>query len=399
MKPTGPHRSNRLTDKAIKAIKEPGRYPDGDSLYLVADHQYAKRWVLRITVQGRRRDIGLGSYKHVSLAEARAKAFEYRRVARAGQDPLLVLRDNEAVPSFEELARSYYDLHKAQWRNPKHRQQWINTLEQYAFPTIGRRPVNQISTPDIVALLSPIWFEKRETARRVKQRIAAVLDDAKGKGHLHGENPVAGVSASLKDGKQFKPKHHRAIDYRDLPALVAELRSDNSFSMTRLALEWTVLTAARTIETIGAKWDEIDEKKQVWIIPGERMKAGVEHRVPLADRCLEILDQVRPITSAGPFVFEGRRPKRPMSDMTMLTLLKRHGIDATVHGMRSTFRDWCSEQTSFPHAAVEKCIAHTIKDKAEAAYARSDLLDRRREIMDAWEKYVGSGEIVRTRDD
>ncbi len=387
-KPKGRHLTNKLTDKAIKGVKKPGRYGDGGGLYLVADNPSAKRWIWRGVIQGRRTDVGLGSYGRVSLSDARDIAREYVKIARAGDDPRLTLRNSGGVPDFETAARAYHKQHKKRWKNTKHRQQWINTLSDYAFPAIGKRPVDKIATPEIVALLSPIWFEKPETAKRVRQRISAVLDDAKGRGHLNGENPVSGVSASLKADKRTRPQHFRAMDYRDLPEFIQWLRNDDIPAMSRLALEFTILCAARTGEVVNATWSEIDTEKSLWTIPAERMKMDREHRVPLSARCLEILDTVRPITQTAGWLFEGQRSRKPMSSMAMLALLKRHKIPATVHGFRSTFRDWCSEQTGFPYAAVERCLAHEPGNKVEAAYARSDLLDRRREIMVAWETFA-----------
>ncbi len=384
--------TNQLTVKAIDAISDPGRYRDGGGLYLVADNKTAKRWLLRIMVQGRRRDLGLGSYPLVSLSEARELARLYLKAARTGDDPTVTLRRSSSIPDFETVARDYFTQHKARWKNAKHRQQWITTLEQYAFPVLGKRRIDDITTPDVVSVLSPIWFEKHETARRLKQRIATVFDDAKGKGHLAGENPVAGVSASLKRDKRLRPQHFAAMDYRDLPAFIARLRSDDTPAMAKLALEFTILTAARTGEVINARWDEIDIGKRLWTIPASRMKAGKEHRVPLSDRAVAIIETIRPVTEAGGWIFEGQRTRKPLSNMAMLKLLERMKVPVTVHGFRSTFRDWCGETTGFPHAAIEKCLAHEVSNKVEAAYARSDLLDRRREIMAAWESYLASGE-------
>jgi integrase len=383
--------TNQLTVKSIDAISEPGRYRDGGGLYLVADNKTAKRWLLRIMVQGRRRDLGLGSYPLVSLSEARELARQYLKAARAGDDPTVTLRRSSSMPDFETVARDYFAQHKARWKNAKHRQQWITTLEQYAFPVLGKRRIDDITTPDVVSVLSPIWFEKHETARRLKQRIAMVFDDAKGKGHLAGENPVAGVSASLKRDKRMRPQHFAAMDYRELPAFIAKLRSDDTPAMAKLALEFTILTAARTGEVIKARWDEIDASKRIWTVPADRMKAGREHRVPLSERALAIIETVRPVTEVGGWLFEGQRPRKALSNMAMLKLLERMKVPVTVHGFRSTFRDWCGETTGFPHAAIEKCLAHEVANKVEAAYARSDLLDRRREIMAAWESYLSSG--------
>lgn len=388
-KSTGRHRAQQLTVKAIDAISKPGRYGDGGGLYLVADNKSAKRWLLRVMVHGKRKDIGLGSYRHVSLSDARDLARKYVKAARDGDDPTKTLRKQAAVPDFESVARAYYERHKGRWKNQEHRHQWITTLATYVFPKIGKRQIDQISTPEIVAVLSPIWFEKHQTARRVKQRIATVFDDAKGKGHLTGENPVAGVSASLKTDKRLgRPKHFAAMDYRDLPSFVERLCADDPPPMSRLALEFTILTATRTGEVIKGRWCEIDLDKALWTIPPERMKMGREHRVPLPDRCLQILNTVRPITEAGGWLFEGKRPGRHLSKQAMRKLLERLNEPYTIHGFRSTFRVWCSEQTGFPYAAVERCLAHEPGNKTEAAYARSDLLDRRREIMAAWQTYA-----------
>ena len=387
-----PRQVNQLTVKAIEAISEPGRYRDGAGLYLVADNKTAKRWLLRIMIQGRRRDLGLGSYPIVGLSEARDLARDYVRAARSGEDPTVTLRRSAATPLFEKVARDYFENHRARWKNEKHRQQWINTLEQYVFPAIGKRPIDQITTPEIVAVLYAIWFEKHETARRLKQRIATVFDDAKGKGYLSGENPVTGVASSLKRDKRIRPRHFAAMDYRDVPAFIATLRSDERPAMAKLALEFTILTAARTGEVINARWDEIDSEKAIWTIPAERMKAGREHRVPLCERALEILRTVQPVTREGGWLFEGQRARKPLSNMAMLKLLERMQIKVTVHGFRSSFRDWAGETTGFPHAAIEKCLAHEVSNKVEAAYARSDLLDRRREIMSAWSRFLASSE-------
>lgn len=391
-KPTGRHKSQQLTVKAIEGISAPGRYPDGGGLYLVADNKSAKRWLLRIMVQGKRCDLGLGSYPVVGLSEARDFARDYVREARSGNDPRITLRNRvNSTPDFETVARDYHEQHKGRWKNLKHQQQWINTLEYYAFPTIGKRPIDQITTPEVVAVLSPIWFEKHETARRLKQRIATVFDDAKGRGNFAGENPVTGVSASLKTDKRLsRPKHFAAMDYRDLPGFIAWLRGDDVPAMSRLALEFTILTAARTGEVINARWGEINEEKALWTIPADRIKTGKEHRVPLSNRVIEILATVKPITETRGWLFEGQRPGKPMSNMAMLKLLERMQVPVTVHGFRSTFRDWCAETTGFPHAAIEKCLAHEVANAVERAYARSDLLDKRREIMAAWAAYAQS---------
>lgn len=293
------------------------------------------------------------------------------------------------VDTFESAARKVYEINYPTWKNPKHRAQWINTLERYVFPHIGNTSVSQISTPDILNVLTPIWNEKRETARRVKQRMATVFDWAMAKGYVTS-NPVAGVIQALPKHGQ-RPSHMSAMPYAELPRYIQTVRQLGA-PESACALEFTILTAARTGETIGATWAEFDLETALWVVPAERMKAGKPHRVPLSARALEIVRERRPLvdnTSAYVFQSPGRGGK-PLSNMAMLKFLKSSGSQHTVHGFRSAFRDWCSEQTGFPHAAIEKCLAHEVANKAEAAYARSDLIDRRRELMSAWAKYLES---------
>lgn len=387
----GRHPRNALNAKRVKALKEPGRYADGNGLYLQVRPSGSKDWMLRIVVQGRRRDIGLGSETLVTLSDARDLALKYRRIARAGGDPLEERRKNQAVPTFKEAAERVHHAHSQSWRNAKHRAQWINTLEQYVFPEIGNRAVDQVESADILRVLMPIWTEKPETARRVRQRIGTVLDWAQASGFRMAGNPAAAVMKGLP--KQNKPKDHfKAIPYADLPSLLPSIREFAAMPSTKLALEFLILTAARTGEVIGADWSEIDTENKAWLIPGSRMKARHDHRVPLTDRCIEILAQARALDPKSEFVFPGRSPGKPLSNMAMLTLLKRDiGVNWTVHGMRSAFTDWASERTNFPREVCDMALAHTIKDKTEAAYRRGDLFAKRRELMEAWEGFVCKG--------
>lgn len=292
----------------VRQVERPGRYADGNGLYLVVDPSGAKRWMLRTIVHGTRRDIGLGGLSLVSLAEAREKAIEYRKLARAGGDPIAEKRSAQrTIPTFRDAAKKVHGEHEPTWKNAKHGQQWINTLEQYAYPEIGDKRVDHIDTPDILRILSPIWLTKAETARRVRQRIASVFDWAKAAGHRTGDNPVEGVTRGLPKQSERKG-HHEAMRYSDVPAFVKKLRATNS-ELGKLAFEFLILTAARTSEVLEARWDEIDIDQKLWTVPPARMKAKREHRVPLSDRCLAILETARPMASGSPYLFRADRSR------------------------------------------------------------------------------------------
>lgn len=394
MKRTGKHPDKVLTTVRINAIKTAGRYADGNGLYLFVEPSGSKRWILRTMVQGRRRDIGLGSYRLVTLGEAREAARANRKLAREGGNPLLERRQARSfAPAFKDMARTVHAQHKAGWKNAKHGAQWITTLEIYAYPALGELPVDQIGTPEVLRALAPIWLAKPETARRVRQRIGIVLDYAKAAGYRAESNPIDGIAKALPRQPDRKD-HHAAMPYTDVAAFVRKLRAESATTAT-LALEFLILTAARTGEVLGAKWSEFDLEQGTWTVPDNRMKAGREHRVPLTQRALQILQQAKSLASLSEFVFPGRTVTRPMSNMAFLMLLRRMNVDVTVHGFRSTFRDWASERTSFSREICEAALAHAVKDRTEAAYRRGDLFDKRRELMDRWAGYVdGAGEII-----
>ncbi len=328
----------------------------------------------------------------MTLSEAREKALAFRKLARDGGDPLAERRVVKVeVPTFAEAAEAVYASHRASWKNAKHSSQWITTLRTYAFPTIGSRAVDQIQTPDVLRVLTPIWLDKPETARRVRQRIGTVLDWAKAAGHRGGENPIDGVASGLPK-QTDRDDHHLALPYADVPKFVQHLQSSTGDERVRLAFEFLILTATRTGEVIGAGWSEIDEAQALWIIPASRMKAGREHRVPLCKRALEILVRARQLATGSPFVFSGRTAEKPLSNMAFLMSIRRSGFSVTAHGFRSSFRDWAAEATSFSRDVAEMALAHTVANRVEAAYRRGDLLDKRREMMDAWAMFV-AGEI------
>ena len=394
-------RNGRHPEKALTAVSvrtaKPGRHADGNGLHLEVDPSGARRWLLRIMIQGKRRDIGLGSTSLVTLAEARDMAHSMRKVARAGGDPLADRRAaRRVVPTFEEAAKSCHGEHREGWKNGKHADQWLNTLAAYAFPLLGPLKVDEIGTPEVRDVLLPIWLEKPVTARRLRQRIGTVLDWAATKGHREGENPVRGVEKGLPKQKDATG-HFAAMPYDDVPAFLDALREiDQTGPVVKLALEFLILTAARSGEMRGAVWREFDLAAKLWTIPGPRMKAGKPHVVPLAPRAVAVLEQARKLArkpdDPDALVFEGSKPGKPMSDMTLTMLLRRMKLEATAHGFRSAFRDWTAETTNTPSDVAEMALAHTIKNKVEAAYRRGDLLEKRRVLMELWARFCGSGE-------
>ncbi len=384
----GKHPEKALSALKIKHLTTPGRYADGNGLYLVVDPSGAKRWMLRLTIQGKRSDMGLGSLSLVTLADAREKALEYRKAARQGEDPLAAKRQAKRVyPTFEKAAQTVHADHKLAWKNDKHIQQWINTLTEYAFPIIGEMRIDRIDTPDVLRVLSPIWLSKPETARRVRQRIASVFDWAKASGFREGDNPVEGVGRGLpKQTKQVK--HHEALPFGEVPDFLVKLRASNSNLISKLAFELLILTATRTSETILARPGEFDLKKKVWVVPAERMKTKREHRIPLVDRAIKIIEEAHEFSYDGGYLFPGQKRGKPLSNMVFLKILRSMELGVTAHGFRSSFRDWAAETTNQPRDVVEMALAHAIENKVEAAYRRGDLFVKRRELMIEWEKHL-----------
>ncbi len=389
-----------LTVKRIEKLKEPGRYGDGHGLYLQVMSATNRSWLLRFERGGRERWLGLGPLHTINLDEARERARKARQQLLDGVDPIehrkaaratQALAEAKAV-TFKEAARQYFDAHERKWKNAKHRAQFLSTLEAYAYPIIGRLPVAAIDTGLVLKVIEPIWNEKTETASRVRGRIESVLDWATVRGYRTGDNP-ARWKGHLGEvlparGQIQKTNHHAALPYTEIGGFVAALRQREGVAAR--ALEFTILTAARTNEVIGALWDEIDFAAKVWTVPAGRMKASKEHRVPLSDRALEILRDL-PRETGNAFVFIGPRKGGGLSNMAMAAVLGRMDCtDITVHGFRSTFRDWAAERTNYPNHVVEMALAHTVGDKVEAAYRRGDLFDKRRRLMAEWAKYCGT---------
>jgi integrase len=341
-----------------------------------------KSWVLRTMVRGKRRDIGLGGVSWVSLAEAREKARALRKIAREGGDPIAARRAGKTCPTFEEAARLVHaEQIVSRGRNEKYRVQWLSTLRDYAFPHIGSRPVRDVVQSDVLRVLAPIWTAKPQTARLVRQRLRTVLNWARAAGHFEGVNPVEGVEEGLAKQKD-RVKHHAAMPWGDVPGFMNDLGE----SVEELALRFLILTAARSGEVRGAQWSEIDTGERLWIIPADRMKSEREHRVPLSDETLAVLERVRGL--APDFVFPGQKCGRPMPDGALLRVSKRMGRGGvTIHGFRSSFRDWAEERGGMSREIAELSLAHEVGDATERAYRRSDLLDKRRDLMERWARF------------
>ncbi len=377
----------KLTQKLVRAITEPGFYGDGNTLFLRVAPGGSKQWVQRLTVHGRRRSIGLGGVSYVTLAEAREAALENRRVARRGGDPLAEKRRANA-PRFREAAQSTWESLRPRWRNAKVAANWLQQLERHAMKRLGDLPVNQIDREDVLAVLTPIWGRKQETARRVRRYIRATLDWCLAHGFV--ETNVAGDSINGALPRMAAVKaHYKALPYGEVSEVLKAVEASGASSTVRLALQFLIFTAARSGEVRGAVWPEIDTGKRVWKIPGERMKAGAEHRVPLSAPAMRIIKRAKKLHKGGELVFPSPiRRDCPISDATLSKLLRSTGIagQATVHGFRSTFRDWCAD-TGKPRELAEAALAHTVGG-VEGAYFRSDLFERRLELMDDWAEYL-----------
>jgi integrase len=377
-----------LTAVKIRNAK-PGRYADGNGLYLIVDESGARRWVLRTVIHGKRCELGLGGLALVSLAEAREEATRLRKIARKNGDPLAERRKERTLAlTFEKAAREAHKAYAESFK-ARHANRWLVTLETYAFPVIGKQSVEAIEPNDILRVLSSIWISKPETARRVKQRIASVFAWCITKGFRTKANPTDRIEAALPKHDAAVKEHHSALPYGDVPAFIESLKQTSMAEGVRLAFEFLILTAARTSEVLFAKWNEIDLNSNIWTVPKERMKTKIAHRVPLSPRCLEILKAAKEISLGDDYIFPGRKPNSPLSTMALLMALRRmERTDITAHGFRSSFRDWAEERTKYKRNVIEKCLAHTITNKVEESYQRSDLLELRRPVMDSWAAFA-----------
>jgi integrase len=390
---------NRLNARAVATVTKNGRHADGGGLYLSISPNGGRRWVFLYRWHGKTTEIGLGSARDVPLARARELAGQARAKLAEKINPKDA-RKLSAGATFGECADRVIEAMRPSWRNRKHAAQWVMTLGVYAMP-IRHLPADKVSTDDVLAVLKPLWNEKPETASRVRGRIERVLDAAKAQGRRSGDNPArwrGHLDQLLPKRQRLTRGHHSAMSYAKVPGFMADLRSRRATAA--LALEFAILTAARSGEVLGARWDEFDLDDAAWTVPAERMKAGREHRVPLSRRALKIAQTLHEARD-GIYVFPGQKPGKPLSVMALEMVLRRMKIeDATVHGFRSAFRDWAAECTSFTNEVCEAALAHVIENKAEAAYRRGDLFDKRRKLMDAWAAYCAApkaGKVVTFR--
>lgn len=378
----------KLSAKSVVSIKEPGRYADGGGLYLSVSTTGTKSWLFIYRSGAGRPELGLGSLSKVTLAAAREKAEIARRAIGEGKDPKAALKPATAVPTFGDEADGLIETMASSWKSAKHRDQWKMTLKEYCKPIRGI-PVDKVTTEDVLKVLKPLWTSKPETASRLRGRIEAVLASASAKGHRSGMNPAQWrnhLDKLLPRPSKLTRGHHAAMDFKDVPGFVQQLRSQESVSA--LALEFLILCASRSGEVLGARWDEIDLKQKVWIIPAARMKGGKEHRVPLSSRAIAILQAMLSARAdENPFVFPGRKTKSSLSNMALEMVLRRMKIEVTVHGFRSSFRDWCGDATNFPREVAEHALAHLVGNDVERSYRQKDALEKRRKMMEAWAGY------------
>ena len=391
----------KLSAVEVRGKTAPGLYSDGGGLYLQITESRAKSWIYRFMMAGKRRDMGLGAIHTISLSEAREEARRCRQMVREGIDPiqsrlagkLAAQSDAAKVMTFKQCAEAYIKAHQAEWSNPKHVAQWSRTLETYAYPSIGGLAVGAVDTGLVMKVLEPIWLTKTETAGRVRGRIEAVLDWAAVRKYRTGENPARwkGHLDHLLPAraKVRKAGHHAALPYDQMGAFMVDLRGQEGAGA--LALQFAILTAARTGEVIGARWDEIEITKRLWVVPADRMKGGREHRVPLSDAALAVLEATAKVRT-GDYVFPGGMAARPLSNMALLMTLRRMKREnMTAHGFRSTFKDWAAERTAYPNEVSEAALAHAVGDKTEAAYRRGDLFEKRTRLMTDWAVFCSQG--------
>lgn len=389
---------HKLTDRGVKGAAQ-GYHGDGGGLWLQVSSALTRSWIFRYTLNGRSREMGLGSVNTVSLAEARFKAHECRQQLLEHVDPIearQASRQANAATSaraitFDQCSERYIEAHRSGWKNAKHADQWTNTLAEYASPNFGRLNVALIDTALVMKAIEPIWLTKTETAKRVRGRIEAVLAWATVRGYRSGDNPARWRhhldQLLVEPGKVSKVEHHAALPYGKVGEFMQALRAEASVAAR--AVEFIVLTAARTSEAFNADWQEIDLDAKVWTVPAERMKAKRDHRVPLSPAAVRLLTTMAELSGRTGPVFPGAKEGKGLSNMAGLKLLQRMGLDVTVHGFRSTFRDWAAEQSNYPREVAEAALAHVLKDKTEAAYQRGDLFAKRAKMMDAWANYCG----------
>ena len=391
--------TNKLAAIVVEKQTRPGRHSDGGGLYLNVTKSHSKSWVFIWSINHRKREMGLGPYPAIPLAKARTRAERCREQVADGLDPI-VERGRNAQKTFGECADAYFEAMKGEWGHSKTQKKWHRALNHFCEP-IRPRSVTAINTEDVLQVLNPIWQTKSETASKLRGRIERVLDFAKAKGWRTGENSArwrGHLQNILPKPQKLTRGHLPAMDYRDVPAFFERLQLTGG--MAARALQLLILTAARTSETLGAQWSEIDMDAGIWIVPADRMKGRIEHRVPLCAKAVDVLTSLFEVRMSD-YVFPGMKPKKPLSTMAMEMLLRRMKVEnATVHGFRSSFRDWCGEETHFPREIAEAALAHKVGNEVERAYRRGDALEKRRELMAAWESYcenATAGNVVRLK--
>ncbi len=391
---------HRLSAREVATKRQPGLHADGGGLYLSVDKGGAKRWAFLFRWEGKRTEMGLGGLHSVPLARARELGADCRATLAKGLNPISERKAvKSTVPTFGAYADEFVIMKGPSWRSAIHRAQWSMTLTNYAAP-LRKMPIDAIATEHVLATLKPLWLTRAETAARLRSRIEIILDAARASGHRTGENPArwrGHLDKLLPKREKLSRGHHKAMPFDDVPAFVKTVRSMEG--LAPVALEFAILTAARTGEVLGAKWAEIDVEKRLWTVPAGRMKSGIEHRVPLSDRAMEIVRKMEE-SRLSAFLFPGRKSERPLAPMALIIVLRRAHLDVTAHGFRSAFRDWCGERTAFPRDVAEAALAHAVGDETERAYRRGDALEKRRKLMDAWGKFCepkATGNVVALR--
>ena len=385
-KSKGKHPYKALSAAFVRSVKEVGFYADGNGLYLKVKSNGAKQWILRVKINGKRCDLGLGTPVNESLAEVRELAIDKKKYIKSGGDPIADKKKEKGVPTFEDAAKTVHAALLVTWKNKKQGQQWINTLTTYAFPFIGNKKVDQIDSDDLFELLSPIWNDKKETAKRVKQRIGVVFKWVIEK-KWRVDNPAKVDFVLLKPRKKDDVKHHPSIPYDEVADAIQTVYDSGAEESTKLAMEFLILTGTRSSEVTEAIWDEIDIPNAVWTIAALRMKREKVHAVPLTQRCLEILEAAKELKGESKFIFKSNNDKA-ISDSTLSKLIRELGIKCVPHGFRTSFRTWASEQTNIPREVCEFALSHVVGNSVEQAYQRSDLFEKRRKLMDRWAQYL-----------
>ena len=391
---------NQLSSLQVKHLTQPGSYTDGGGLMLKVHKTGGRQWLLRLTIDGKRRNMGLGGYPDVGLAEARRLAQEVRAAIQEGRDPIAERKalaagraaapSPPAIPTFADVAERVIELRGPTWTSERHATQWRESLRIHAMPTLGHKQIDAITTADVLSVLVPIWHEKAETATRLRQRMSTIFDYATAVA-WRADNPANGGVRAALPRRPRRMRHHPALPYAEVPAALAAVAECAAREVTKLAFTFLVLTAARAGEVRGATWDEIDLESATWTVPSARMKARREHRVPLSPQVLDVLAKARALGNGKGLVFPSNRRGGGLSNMAFAMLMRRCGLDAVPHGMRTSFRNWTLEQTSTPWAVAEAALAHTLGDSVASAYARSDMFERRRELMEQWSRYTLEG--------